>query len=76
MFAVAVISPSASSVVVATPQPGRGGVRLLGEHQMTEQAGRPADPEDQYTRRHRVKCARVPDLAGARESAYARHHIV
>ena len=73
---VATTSPSASSVVVATPSRIGGVVRLLGQHQVAEQPGGPVDAEHQHAGGHRVEGAGVADLAGAGQPAHPRDDVV
>ena len=69
-------SPSASSVVVAAPEPDRGVVGLVGQRQVPEQPGRAVDAEQQHPGGHRVERAGVADLAGAGQPAHPGDHVV
>ncbi len=57
-------------------EPDGGVVRLVGELQVAEQPGGPADADEQHAGGHRVERAGVADLAGAGEPPHPRDHVV
>ena len=69
-------SPSASSVVVATPSRTVASYALSVSEQVAEQPGGAVDAEHQHAGRHRVEGAGVADLAGAGEPAYPGDDVV
>jgi len=71
-----VTSPSASSVLVATPSRIVAAIRLGVERQVPEQPGGPLHAEHQHAGGHRVQRAGVADLAGAQQPAQPTHHVV
>ena len=74
--ALAVSTPSASSVSVADAEPDRGLVGLVEADDEGEQPRRALDAEDQQARRHRVERAGMADLARAERAPGAGDHVV
>ena len=62
--------------VRARAEPDRGQVGLVGQRQVSQQAGGPVDAEDQQAGGHRVQGAGVPDPPGTEELADRGDNVV
>ena len=58
------------------PQADGRGVRLLGQHQVSQQAGGAVDADHEHAGGHRVEGARVADLPDAQQASDPRDDLV